>query len=115
MAAQTKILIGKYKPYALVSISNNNMDDEYNLISSSDAFDTVIKHNLSLSPNAPKQLSKSTIHRYVSKGLAGMSPIKRGPPSQIPLAFEKVIALHCRMIQNSLSMFILLYMHELID
>ena len=40
MAAQTKILIGKYKPYALVNISNNNMDDEYNLISSSDAFDT---------------------------------------------------------------------------
>jgi len=73
--------------------------------------DIVKKHNLSLSPNAPKQLTKSTIHRYVNKGLAGLSPIKHGPPSKIPLVFEKVMELHCRMIQNSLAMFILLYIH----
>ena len=47
--------------------------------------DIVKKHKLSLSPNDPKQLTKSTIHRYVNKGLAGLSPIKYSPPSQIPL------------------------------
>ena len=73
--------------------------------------DIVKKHNLSLSPNAPKQLTKSTIHRYVNKGLAGLSPIKHGPASQILSVFGKVMALHCRMIQNSLGMFILLYIH----
>ena len=73
--------------------------------------DIVKKHNLSFSPNAPKQLTRSTIHRYVNKGLAGLSPIKHGPASQIPSVFGKVMALHCRMIQNSLGMFILLYIH----
>ena len=73
--------------------------------------DIVKKHNLSLSPNAPKQLTRSTIHRYVSKGHAGLSPLKHGPASQIPLVFGKVMALHCRMIQNSLDVFIILYIY----
>ena len=38
----------------------------------------VKKCNLVISPNASKRLSKSTIRRYVSEGLADVSPSKRG-------------------------------------
>ena len=64
----------------------------------------ISKHNFFLSPSAPRILTKSTVHRYVNKGLAGLSPIRSGPSNKIPLLFQKVMALHCRMIHNSIGM-----------
>ena len=70
----------------------------------------VTKHSVFLSSSAPKRLKKSTVHRYANQGLAGVSPVRSGPLNKIPLVFQKVMDLHCRMVQNSIGMlFIYLY------
>ena len=66
----------------------------------------VEKLNKKLSPSAPKIITKSTLQRYVSKGLAGDSPLRMGPPPILPPIFEEVMALHCRMIQNSIGQYL---------
>ena len=65
-------------------------------------------HNAYLSPNAPQLLTKSIVSIYALKGLDGQSPCKRGTLPTIRYIFEKVMALHCRMIQSPLGMFFFL-------
>ena len=35
----------------------------------------ITKHNMFLSPSAPRRLTKSTVHQCINQGLAGLSPI----------------------------------------
>ena len=66
----------------------------------------ILKYNTKLSPNAPKSLTKSTLHRYVHQTNICVSPLKMGPPTKVPLCYEKIFALHIRMIQNSIGNFL---------
>ena len=66
----------------------------------------ILKHNLKISPNAPKVLTRSTLYRYVNKTNGGVSPLKMEPPTKIPLCYEKIFALHVRMVQNSIGNFL---------
>ena len=66
----------------------------------------ILKYNIKLSPNAPKSLTKSTLHRYVNQTNVCVSPLKMGPPTKVPLCYEKIFALHIRMIQNSIGNFL---------
>ena len=70
----------------------------------------VTKHSMFLSSSEPKRLIKSTVHRYANQGLTGVSPVRSCRLIKIPLVFQKVMDLHCRMVQNSIGMlFIYLY------
>ena len=66
----------------------------------------ILKYNTKLSPNAPKSLTKSTLHRYVNQTNVCVSPLKMGPPTKVPLCYKKIFALHIRMIQNSIGNFL---------
>ena len=66
----------------------------------------ILKYNTKLSPNAPKSLTKSTLLRYVHQTNVCVPPLKVGPPTKVPLCYEKIFALHIRMIQNSIGNFL---------
>ena len=66
----------------------------------------ILKYNTKLSPNVPKFLTKSTLHRYVNQKNVCVSPLKMGSPTKVPLCYEKLFALHVRMVQNSIGSFL---------
>ena len=46
-----------------------------------------------------RKLSKSTVLNYCNKGLAGSSPMKRGPARKLPPEFHPLVQAHCEMKQ----------------
>ena len=89
------------------NIEKKNLGDSHSTISSPilSIREIILKHNIDLPPNAPKLLTKSTVYRYVNKNIHCDSPLKMGPPANVPLPYEKLFALHIRMMQNSLGNF----------
>ena len=91
---------------------NNRNDGDNNNSYVVSICDIVEKHNSYLSPNASKLLTKSTVHRYFTKILTGISPIIIDSPPTILLVFEKVMALYCRMVQYSFGILFVLTFDE---
>ena len=59
-----------------------------------------INEEMLSSPN-DKKLTKSSVHRAVSRGQFGGSPVKNGRPSKVPLELTRGLACHAVMMQIS--------------
>ena len=55
------------------------------------------KYNLNVAGR--QRLTKTTISRLVQQGMAGQSPVKRGPATKIPLVFLQLLAAHVEVCQ----------------
>ena len=57
-----------------------------------------INEEMISSPN-DKKLTKSSVHRAVSQGQFGVSPVKKGRPSKVPPELTRGLACHAVMMQ----------------
>ena len=94
-AAQYKEEFRKTTANLKHNIEKKNLGDSHSSKSSPilSIREIILKYNKNLSPNAPKLLTKSTVHRYVNKNVSCDSPLKMGPPANVPLPYEKTICI----------------------